>query len=121
MKNSNRLLALVLAIMLAVCLPVFALGETTEADDMAALNAYLVLPTPQLPLVDEPMTLTVTYPRNVKHGDFNTMWYLRKLEEKTGVKLEIQPIEESGWNIWWHSILPIRRKSMNPSLKRCVT
>ena len=98
MKNSNRLLALVLAIMLAVCLPVFALGETTEADDMAALNAYLVLPTPQLPLVDEPMTLTVTYPRNVKHGDFNTMWYLRKLEEKTGVKLEIQPIEESGWN-----------------------
>ena len=26
------------------------------------------------------------------------MWYLRKLEEKTGVKLEIQPIEESGWN-----------------------
>ena len=30
MKNSNRLLALVLAIVLAVCLPVFALGETTK-------------------------------------------------------------------------------------------
>ena len=98
MKNSIRLLALMLALLLGACLPAAALCEETEADTIAALNAYLVLPTPTLPIVDEPVTLTVTYPRNVKHGDFKQMWYLRKLAEKTGVTLEIQPIEESGWD-----------------------
>ena len=96
MKTSLRLLALV-ACLLVACLPVSALAET-DAEAMAALNAYLVLPTPELPIVDEPVTITVTYPRNVKHGDFDDMWYLKRLAEKTGVTLEIQPIEESGWD-----------------------
>lgn len=96
MKIRTRLMSLLLvALMLAV--PMAALGET-DADAIAALNAYLVLPTPELPIVDEPMTLTVTYPRNVKHGNFEDMWYIKRLAEKTGVTLEIQAIEESGWD-----------------------
>lgn len=96
MKNRTRLLSLLLMVLL-LSMPTFALAQT-DAESMAALNAYLVLPTPELPVVDEPMTITVTYPRNVKHGDFDNMWYLQRLAEKTGVTLEIQPIEESGWD-----------------------
>lgn len=96
MKNRLRLLAMVLALLVA-CAPMTALGET-EADAIAALNAHLVLPTPELPVVEEPMTLTVTFPRNVKHGDFKNMWYIQELAKKTGVTLDIQPIEESGWD-----------------------
>jgi len=97
MKNTNRLFSLLLAMLMVVCMPAMALGET-DAEAMAALNAYLVLPTPELPIVEEPMTITVTFPRNVKHGPFETMWYLERLAEKTGITLEIQAIEESGWD-----------------------
>ena len=96
MKNKTRLLSLLLAL-LTLLSPTSVLAQT-EAENMAALNADLVLPTPQLPLVDEPLTLTVTYPRNVKHGDFENMWYIERLAEKTGITLEIQAIEESGWD-----------------------
>ena len=50
MKKLSRVLAVILA--LALCLPGMAAAEMTEAEKLAEMVANVVLPTPELPLVD---------------------------------------------------------------------
>jgi putative aldouronate transport system substrate-binding protein len=56
------------------------------------------LPTPPLPLVDEPVTLTVMYPRRPEHGNFDDMWFIKEVEKLTGITLKVIPIETTGWD-----------------------
>lgn len=95
MKNLSRLLALLLALML--CVPA-AMAEKTEAERLAEMVASAVLPTPELPLAAEPTTLSLMYPKTADHGDFDNLFYLKALEQKTNVKLDIQAIDSNGWD-----------------------
>jgi len=55
------------------------------------------LPTPLLPLVDKPVTLTVMYPRRTDHGNFDDMWFFKEIEKLTGITLKLTAIESIGW------------------------
>ena len=55
------------------------------------------LPLPTLPLVDEPVTLSVLYKRDTAHGDFSQMWFIEEVEKQTGIRMEIMGIEGVGW------------------------
>lgn len=50
-----------------------------------------------LPIVKEPITVTCLYPRKVRHGDFNEMWFTKELAKKTGITIKFEEVEESGW------------------------
>lgn len=97
----KQLLALALAV--ALLLSGAALGEMVSdiqdvtTDGLSATSLLTGMPTPELPLVDEPMTITVMYPRWSNHGDFSNMWFMNAVEEATGIKLEVQGIESAGW------------------------
>ena len=80
MKKLSRVLAVILV--LALCLPGMAAAEMTEAEKLAEMVAKVVLPTPELPLVDEPMTITVKYPKTSNHGDFDNCFYLKAVEKQ---------------------------------------
>ena len=94
MKKLSRVLAVILA--LALCLPGMAAAEMTEAEKLAEMVANVVLPTPELPLVDEPMTITVKYPKTSNHGDFDNCFYLKAVEKLTNIKLDVQGIDANG-------------------------
>ena len=96
MKKLSRVLAVILA--LALCLPGMAAAEMTEAEKLAEMVANVVLPTPELPLVDEPMTITVKYPKTSNHGDFDNCFYLKAVEKLTNIKLDVQGIDANGWD-----------------------
>ena len=96
MKKLSRVLAVILA--LALCLPGMAAAEMTEAEKLAEMVANVVLPTPELPLVDEPMTITVMYPKTSNHGDFDNCFYLKAVEKLTNIKLDVQGIDANGWD-----------------------
>lgn len=97
----KRLLAILLAVLMMLSCTAMA-SEVKEIKD-AAVDGLVIddllkgLPVPELPLVDEPTTLTVMFPRNTNHGDFNNMWFLKEVEAQTGIKLEIQAIESTGF------------------------
>lgn len=99
MKKLSRVLAVILA--LALCLPGMAAAEMTEAEKLAEMVANVVLPTPELPLVDEPMTITVKYPKTSNHGDFDNCFYLKAVEKLTNIKLDVQGIDANGWDESW--------------------
>ena len=96
MKKLSRVLAVILA--LALCLPGMAAAEMTEAEKLAEMVDKVVLPTPELPLVDEPMTITVKYPKTSNHGDFDNCFYLKAVEKLTNIKLDVQGIDANGWD-----------------------
>lgn len=100
MKSFLRILCLMLALAL---IGSAALADAIKAADIQNPDTDTVvdigggLPTPQLPLVDKPITLTVLFSRNSNHGNFDTMWFLDQVEKETGIRLKIQAIEGAGW------------------------
>lgn len=90
----KRTLSLVLCIALLLSMGVRALAE----EEPHANPDTLVLPVNQeLPLTDETVEVTVMFPKLISHGDLNDNWYVNQLEEKTGIRLVITPVEEAGW------------------------
>lgn len=95
MKKLSRILTALLV--LSLCLSGVALAEQAEAERLAELVANMSLPTPALPLTEEPVTLSLIYPKTSSHGDFEDMFYLNAVEQLTGVKLDVQGIDSNGW------------------------
>lgn len=69
-----------------------------DPEEMAKKLDDVVLECPAMPLVDEPLTLSVIYPKEATHGDFEDMFYMKAVEQLTNIKLDVQPIEKQGWN-----------------------
>lgn len=98
---AKKLVSLLLSLLLI--LGSAATAETVETITNTATQGLAVtdeltgLPVPQLPLVEEPLTLTVKYDRQPSHGDFDSMWFLKEVAEQTGITLKIEPIEVAGW------------------------
>lgn len=95
MKRLSWILCLLLT--LSLCLNGTALAEVTEAERLAEVVAAMVLPTPELPLTNEVVTLSLIYPKTSNHGDFNNLFYLKAVEKLTNVKMEVQGIDSNGW------------------------
>ena len=86
----------ILCLILATAMGPIALADM--ADEPHANADTLILPiNHELPLTDTTVTIEVLFPRSNGHGDLNDNWYVNQLEEKTGIRLEIIPVEESGW------------------------
>lgn len=96
MKKLRRTVAALLSLMLCITGTAFA-SELTEAEQLAEKVAGIVLPTPELPLVSEPMTISVKFSKTSDHGDFNDCFYLKAVEQLTNVKLDVQGIDSNGW------------------------
>ena len=92
----KKLLSLLLV--LAMMLPCMALADG-EAAKLAEAVSSIVLPTPTLPLVDEPMTLTVMFKKASNlQTDFENMFQLKAIEKVTGITLKIDVIESAAWS-----------------------
>ena len=50
-----------------------------------------------LPITDEVITLEVLYPRQANHGDFEELWFIPWLKDKTNIKLDFSLVEKAGW------------------------
>lgn len=64
------------------------LGMASSAD-----NVYME----GLPIVKEPIVIQGISRRNPLHGDFSDMWFLNEIEERTGIKIILDSVEEAGW------------------------
>lgn len=84
---------------LAVCFALAVAGCTSEntGGKEGALSAADNLNPTGLPIVKEPITVTVLFPRDPTHGDFEKMWYIDELARKTNIRLKIIPVESAGW------------------------
>jgi putative aldouronate transport system substrate-binding protein len=96
----KRTIALLLT---AILIGTAAAGCTTGKDSDPAKNQPSNLaesdnfnPT-GFPIVKEPITVRVMFPRDVNHGDFEKMWYIEELAKKTNIRLKIEPVESVGW------------------------
>ena len=50
------------------------------------------------PLVDEPMTVSVMFPRNANHPeDFSNIWWTKHVAELTGITFDFTLVEDSVW------------------------
>ena len=50
------------------------------------------------PLVDEPMTVSVMFPRNANHAeDFSNIWWTKHVAELTGITFDFTLVEDSVW------------------------
>ena len=67
-------------------------------EEMAKKLDDVVLSCPDMPLTNEPLTLSVIYPKETIHGDFDGMFYMKAVEELTNIKLDVQAVEKQGWN-----------------------
>ena len=69
------------------------------ADEPHASSNTLILPVNEkMPLTDELLEVSVLFPRSNGHpDDLNNSWYVNHLADKTGIRLNIIPVEESGW------------------------
>lgn len=48
------------------------------------------------PLVDEPMTISVMFPRNANHAeDFSNIWWTKHVAELTGITFDFTLVEDS--------------------------
>ena len=98
---TKKLFSLFLALMMLLSSSALAemVAEITDVttQGLAATDELTGMPTPELPLVNEPLTLTVKFPRQPNHGDFDNMWFLKEVAEKTGITLKVEPIEATGW------------------------
>ncbi len=92
----KKLLSLALAlIMLMSCAALADEG----AVDLAATVGSMSLPTPEMPLVDKPMTLKVMFPRqSARQTDPNNQFQTKIIEQLTGIKLEFDVIESAAWS-----------------------
>jgi len=92
------LLFLCVLLGLALMLGITAGAEMTEAEKLAEAVSKMSLPTPELPLADETITLTLMYPKTASHGDFDDMFFMNAVEAATGIRLVVQGIDANGWN-----------------------
>lgn len=69
-----------------------------DPEEMAKKLDDVVLECPQMPLVDEPLTLSVIYPKEANHGEFENMFYMNAVKQLTNIELDVQAIEKQGWN-----------------------
>ena len=96
MKRVNRFTSLLFALMLCLTCVAFGEEELTEAEKLALEVQSMLFLTPELPLVAELMTPTVFFPRKIEYGDYNGMFYIKAIEQITGVKLEASGIDSNG-------------------------
>lgn len=91
----KKLLSLLLV--LALVLPCVALADN-EAASLAEAVSSIKLETPELPLVNEPMTLTVMFKKASNYQtDFENMFQVKAIEQVTGIKLQLDVIESAAW------------------------
>lgn len=50
------------------------------------------------PITSEKITLTVLFPRLPVHGDFDQMWFVKAIEEKTNIHLEFIGVDSEGFD-----------------------
>ena len=93
----KRFLCCLICLLLMTSVNVAALADTLE-EPHADPNTLILPVNHELPLTEEPVTVSVLFPRSNGHpDDLNDNWYVNNLAEKTGIRLEIIPVEESGW------------------------
>ncbi len=91
----KKLLSLILAMILLMSCVALADDEAAKLAD-AVSSIYLA--TPEMPLVDEPVTLTVVFQKaSANQTDFENMFQIKAIEKLTGIKLEIDVIESAAW------------------------
>lgn len=91
----KKLLSLLLV--LAMLLPVMAVADE-KATDLAEAVSSISLPTPDLPLTTDPVTLTVMFQKaSVNQTDFENMFQVKAIEQLTGITLDIEVIESAVW------------------------
>lgn len=92
----KRIWCLVLCLVLTTVMVASATADTTTEPHANADT--LILPVNyEMPLTDTPVTVSVLFPKLLGHGDLNDNWYVNHLAEKTGIRLDITPVEEAGW------------------------
>ena len=104
-KMSMLLIACMVGIWLTACSAADSSGESTKADSTdsaspAAVeekNEDSVVNKTGFPIVNEPITLTVLFPKLPEHGDLNEMWFTKTIAEKTGITLQFEYVDESGF------------------------
>ena len=90
----KKLLSLLLVLAL---LPCAAMAES-EAAQLANAVSSIRLETPTLPLVEEPVTLTLMFQKaSNNQTDFENMFQIEAIEQLTGIRLEVEPIESAAW------------------------
>lgn len=98
----KRITAIVLslALLLGVCSAV-AEGELSQYSQSIDLSVdYPVFSQDDItfPLVDEPIEVSVMFPRNANHAeDFSNIWWTKHVAELTGITFNFTLIEDSVW------------------------
>ncbi|MDW7655787.1 MAG: extracellular solute-binding protein [Bacillota bacterium] len=72
-------------------------GQPFELMERDKVSEDVYMPVPDLPLVDEPVSFSVLFPRRPEHGDFKTMWYLGHLKDTANITLVFEGVEQTGW------------------------
>ena len=97
----KRTLALLLALLVALSVSAFAEGELSaysQAIDLSVDYPVFTQDDITFPLVDEPITVSVMFPRNANHAeDFNQIWWTQHVAELTGITFDFNLVEESVW------------------------
>lgn len=84
-------------LVLALLLPCAAMADD-EAFRLVEELSTIKLPTPELPLVDESVTLTVMFRKPVTHSiDYDNLFQLKAIKQLTGVNLKVNAIEKAAW------------------------
>ena len=97
----KRILSLALVLMLAFGVLGAANAELSEYSQQIDLTVdYPVFWQSDIsfPLVEEPMEISVMFPRNASHAeDFSDIWWTKHVAELTGITFNFTLIESSAW------------------------
>ena len=83
----KKLLCLVLALMMCMT-PLFALADSTDV-----LNTES-----ELPIVKEPVTMSIFGKQGAIHAEWSTMDFFKKYQEMTGITLEFNQAPSQGYD-----------------------
>jgi putative aldouronate transport system substrate-binding protein len=50
-----------------------------------------------LPIVKEPITVRVLFPRTPDQDNFENMWFIKEIAKKTNIHLKVEAVESVGW------------------------
>lgn len=98
----KKLFSLILVLCMLLSLTgAFAEAELSEYSQQIDLSVdYPVFTQDDLtfPLVDEPIEISVMFPRNANHAeDFSKIWWTQHVAELTGITFNFDLVEESVW------------------------
>lgn len=97
----KRILSLALVLMLALSAMSLASAELSEYSQQIDLSVdYPVFWQDDIsfPLVEEPMEISVMFPRGASHAeDFSDIWWTKHVAELTGITFNFTLIESSAW------------------------